>query len=841
MSEWLRLGLRKEIVRGLRELGFTSPTPIQRKAIPVILSGRNALLISPTGSGKTEASLLPVLNHLLEESEGKIRALYVTPLRALNRDLLNRLTFWAENLGVDIQVRHGDTSQHLRRKQLKKPPQILITTPETFQILLCSPKLRKKIDPRFLIVDEVHEIFSSKRGTQMALGIRRLKVFKDFQLIGLSATLANELPILKALFEGDCEVVRAGGPREYSVRVLLLRDPEKRLQKLREIIEKERKVIIFTNTRETAERIASSLLAMDLNVGVHHSSLSREKREEVEGKFKKGEIQAIVATSSMELGIDIGDVTFVVQYSSPRQVRKLIQRVGRASHSLRKKARGLVLTGETLDYFESLACVKLMKKGYLEDVEPPREAMDVLAHQLVGLVLEHGKISIEEAYRILKHPYLYERLDFGSFEELTFFLRDLGLIRVESGTLMPSRKSRIYYFENVSMIPEERRIAVKDVAFEKKIAELDLSFAMELEEGDVFICAGKAWKIVSFNETIFVEPFPFQIGVVPIWTGEMIPVSYAVARESFKRAGGNPKIEIASGILVFHFPFGDRVNEVFEKAISHELRRRKLDFYVYKDPYFLAFYLGFDLTPDFVKEILDSAVSNFETNVLEELERSRIFLWKFMQVARRFGILRKGVEVGKEYLKKLIEIYRDTPVYKEAINDAIWAKMDLEKAKALKDLVSKLPIEKKKKISGICARIFARNVEILPLESYIQKVKEEIMEKLAGFLCLYCGKKFYMKVREVEPLTKCPSCGSTSICLLKDEYLSERKKAFLVSDLIKEFGKYAVAALLIGGVGPATLKRIVRGGFLSEEEFFSKVLEAKKEYLRTRGYWQRGG
>ncbi len=325
--------------RGIREL-----TEIQRLAMPLLHTDSDALLLSPTGSGKTEAALLPLLSLQLRDPSPAVSLLYVTPLRALNRDLEHRLVGLAGDVGLRAAVRHGDTSTSQRTAQSRKPPDLLLTTPETLQLLLVGSRLRQTLKQvRTVVIDEVHELAPSDRGAQLALTLERLDAWvgRPVRRVGLSATIGNPEEVARFLSPAPrrVEVRSAGRPRELVLEARRPRtdlpplDPAlveelkaddvllPALRALEEEIRAHRTTLVFVNTRPTAEGLGARLnrLAPDLAISVHHGSLSREVREEAERQFRAGELRALVATSSLELGIDVGEVDHVVQFGSPHQ------------------------------------------------------------------------------------------------------------------------------------------------------------------------------------------------------------------------------------------------------------------------------------------------------------------------------------------------------------------------------------------------------------------------------------------------------------------------------------------------------------------------------------------
>jgi ATP-dependent Lhr-like helicase len=346
--------LLKPVRRLVEQRGFSKPTEPQQRTIPLVLEGKNVLLISPTATGKTEAAFLPVLNALLQQQgEPGIKVLYITPLRALNRDMLERFQWWCNNLDIKLAVRHGDTETKERVRQSRSPPDLLITTPETLQAILSGWIMRQHLQRvQWVIIDEVHEMADSKRGSQLVLALERLRAMigRDFQMVGLSATIGSPEKVAQFLVGNgrSVEIVRVPVARMMHLKVLfptpdeedlrlstqLFTHPEvaARLRLIKDYINKHKSVLLFTNTRAVSEVLASRFKVWDINfpVSIHHGSLAKPSRLAAEKGLKSGELKGLVCTSSLELGIDVGSIDLVVQYMSPRQVTRLIQRVGRS-------------------------------------------------------------------------------------------------------------------------------------------------------------------------------------------------------------------------------------------------------------------------------------------------------------------------------------------------------------------------------------------------------------------------------------------------------------------------------------------------------------------------------
>ncbi|TMI23162.1 DEAD/DEAH box helicase, partial [Candidatus Bathyarchaeota archaeon] len=555
--------LKPPVLRRLEKEGFLEASPIQELAIPAILNGDNVLLIAPTGTGKTLAAILPVLDKFLEKRiEQRARGIsvvYVTPLRALNRDLLRRLEEMGRDLDVKIQVRHGDTPISARSRQARIPPDILITTPETLQSILIGRRMSEHLKSvRWFIVDEVHELATDERGVQLSLAMERLLELTqvEFQRIGLSATIGEPEKIGQFLVGRDrvVKILRSDETRGLQIKVSSAqpgsedhKEAERlglppstvaRARKILNIIDTHRSTLVFTNTREQAEALAAQLHALGAfgRVRVHHGSLSREVREESEKEFQEGRIRGLICTSSLELGIDIGSVDYIVQFTSPRETTRLVQRMGRSGHTLGGTSRGTVLTIGTDDILESVILVRRAREGRLERPIIHEKAWDVLAHQIVGLLLQKRRVSLDEMLQIFRRSYPFRETDAKELERVVRQLEDLRFVRKLGESYSPRNPYAIqYYFRNLSVIPDVQRYSVFDFFRKRRIGSLDQDFvARRLASGAEFILHGQTWKVLSVDEEklhVEVEPAPPSLTAIPGWEGDMIPVQMDVASE----------------------------------------------------------------------------------------------------------------------------------------------------------------------------------------------------------------------------------------------------------------------------------------------------------------------
>lgn len=598
--------LRPEIRGMLARQGIAEPTAPQERAIPLILAGEHLLLIAPTGTGKTEAAALPLFHRILRDKArprdglawrmvrmeagrrgisgevsgslsggaegmrgderrgeglhrgrdgpGRISAIYVTPLRALNRDMLSRLRSWGEELGVSVAVRHGDTTQAERRAQSLRPPDLLITTPETLQVMLTGKRLRESLrGVRTVVIDEVHELAASKRGSQLAVVLERMaEVAGDFQRVGLSATVGSPEVVAEFLVGPGrrCRIVQADVEREarfwvisprpkagdYALAKELECDPSlaAQIRVIRDAVRAERS-LVFVNTRQAAEVLGSSFRILGEKIGVHHGSLSKEARIEAEEAFKAGRLRGLICTSSMELGIDIGDVEHVIQYSSPREVSRLVQRVGRSGHRVGRTSAGTIIATSPDDVAEAAAIARRANSRVLEGTRLHERPKDVLANQLVGLALDFGEIALERCFEIVARSRPFRDLSFPELEEVAAEIADHHLVFLDGGVLRRRRKSWQYYYQNLSMIPDEKRYRVYDVVGRKPVGTLDEAFVVNFAEpGATFVSRGEMWEIVEVaEEEAEIRVAPIQRGgEIPSWSGEEIPVPWEVAQEA---------------------------------------------------------------------------------------------------------------------------------------------------------------------------------------------------------------------------------------------------------------------------------------------------------------------
>ena len=569
--------LHDRIKRFLLFSHIDKPTDIQKKAIPRILNGKNILAIAPTGTGKTEAVLLPIFSKIIDLKEKQterkgVKLVYITPLKALTRDLFERIEKYERALNILVRPLYGDVV-----KSYREPcPDVIIITPESLEIILdISPRWWNALrDIEFVVIDEVHEFINSKRGYQLLILLERLKRIanRKFQRIGISATLGDEEKIAEMLggSDGKLEVVKSDIEKDLEFKIILP-VPEKDEEKddpflagvrVFENIIKEKKSLAFVNSKYTAERIQYALNMLGItDIEVHHGSITKETREHVEDEFKKGILRCLVATKTLELGIDIGDVEQVINYRSPGKVTALLQRAGRSGHKPDEKSICYIITTDFEDTIESAAIVSLAKRKWLERLEIDKP-LDVVAKEIVGFALAKSKLKrskkvefelntdLNEIYDTIRKSYPFKNLKRGSFDKIIDILAKNKLINIEDDKIigLGSNFYKIWSFDGddegvrnftefFSMIEGRENFSVIQTVGGKrirKIGELDGVFVYRsVRVGEIIRLAGKNWKIVDINEAekVLLVSETEEEGAIPVWHGEGIVRDREISRE----------------------------------------------------------------------------------------------------------------------------------------------------------------------------------------------------------------------------------------------------------------------------------------------------------------------
>jgi ATP-dependent Lhr-like helicase len=564
------------------ERNFAAPTPAQEKGWPVIAAGKSVLIQAPTGSGKTLAAFLSAIDRLTPEPNAGLRVLYVSPLKALNYDVERNLRGPLAGLRseLSVAVRTGDTPQKERAAMLRHPPDILITTPESLFLMLTSQarELLRSVDT--LILDEVHAVAGTKRGAHLALSVERLEAITaaPLQRIGLSATQRPLEEIGRFVGGGrPIELVDAGVAKELDLEVVVPVEDMRELgttaglnqaeyergagesgitpgleigarsiwpsmyPALVELVKAHRSTIVFVNNRRLAERLALRLneAAEEEIARAHHGSLAREQRTIIEEDLKAGRIPCLVATSSLELGIDMGAVDLVIQVESPKSVARGLQRIGRAGHSLGEVSKGRIFPKFRADLLESAVVAQRMRAGEIEETQIPRNPLDVLAQQIVAICADE-EIEVGELHDLVRRAYPFAELSRPQLENVLDMLagrypsdefaelrprivwdRTAGVIRGRPG-------SRRLAVTNAGTIPDRGLFGVF-IAGEggSRVGELDEEMVYEARAGQVIVLGASSWRIEDITrDRVLVSPAPGVPGAVPFWKGEGVGRPY---------------------------------------------------------------------------------------------------------------------------------------------------------------------------------------------------------------------------------------------------------------------------------------------------------------------------
>lgn len=571
---------------------YGEPTPAQRAAWPRIARGENVLIASPTGTGKTFAAFLSVLDqlarlHAAGELRDTIHCIYVSPLRALGYDLEKNLReplreLFGDKPPIRVELRSGDTTASQRQRQFTKPPHILLTTPESLCVLLSQEKwLAHLASVRWLIVDEIHALADNKRGAHLALSVERLGALvgdpgsactpRKMQRIGLSATIAplEEVAHFLTGTHGQCEIVDVSTEKRVELRVYtpLRKNPypeagytgQRLIRELGELIKQHTTTLIFCNVRSGAEAVTfwlrENFPELADEIECHHASLERDVRREVEDRLKRGELRAVVCSTSLELGIDIGSVDLVVMMSTPKGVSKALQRAGRAGHNIHAISRGVLMATNVSDLVEACATVLLARTRHLEEVRIPHTPLDVLAQHLVSMGCTR-RWTRQDALALVRRAYPFRQLEEAEFHDVLDYLAGGGaalrqqytevfgkIALDDDGFVTREGRVRREFLQNIGVIPSVGVVRVRSKT--RTLGSVEESFIRTIRIGDVFMIGGRPVRLdrVTTMEA-WVTPAPGALPTVPRWNAAKMPLSNRVCEEIIAfRSGLRAQIE----------------------------------------------------------------------------------------------------------------------------------------------------------------------------------------------------------------------------------------------------------------------------------------------------------
>ena len=525
------------------QLGWKDLNSIQNKAIPSVLNNKDTLILAPTASGKTEAALIPIFNDIIRKGHDPLSVLYVSPLKALINDMYNRIERWADYFDLTVTKWHGDVSPSEKDKFVRQPTDFLCITPESLEVILMNRNGEDKenifSNIKFILIDEIHYFADSDRGIQLNSLLNRIKKYTgdDVVTIGLSATVGN--PDLIAEWvnpDNPADIVRDTSGRELKYKVLPFNEYNVHIPLKRFI---GRKVLIFVNSRATAELVYRNLkdnLKLK-NIYIHHGSINKDTREENERKFKNNPGGFMVSTSTLELGIDIGDIDVVVHLNPPYSVSSFSQRIGRSGR--RSKVQRTIILSQGFNLLVSLAELMLHYENQVEEINISTHSKDIYFHQILSSTFEKGRVHAKQLYDELKGCYAFSDISYEDCKEMLKFMEEQEFVDINNGYV-----SLGYNFEKTFGKRNFMEFfAVFYPSFEYKIFEgrseiggLDVSFATTLNIGDEFILAGKLWKVTGINHENFkinVSKMPNAKKNLPKWVSDGPALPYLISRKVY--------------------------------------------------------------------------------------------------------------------------------------------------------------------------------------------------------------------------------------------------------------------------------------------------------------------
>jgi len=548
----------------------------QKYGVLEIHNRNNILISAPTGGTKTLTAFLSIINELVNlaeknELQDKVYCIYCSPLKSLNNDIyinlinpLSEIKKIAKEQGKDLEirvaVRTGDTTTTEKAKMLRKPPHILITTPESLAIILSSYKfieLLKKVE--WCVVDEIHALAENKRGVHLSLSLERLEYLTNkITRIGLSATIAPIEKIAEFLVgTRDCKVADISFQKKFDLKVIsplpdLINITQNEIHNslynlLDNLIQEHKTTLIFTNTRAGTERVVHHLKEKfpqkyTENIGAHHGSLSKTHRLNIEKRLRNGELKAVVCSTSLELGIDIGYVDLVVCLGSPKSVARFLQRAGRAGHALHETVKSRIIVLDRDDLIECSVLLKYATEKKIDKIHIPGNCLDVLAQQIDGMCIQQ-KWELNELFSVIKKSYCYKNLSKDDFMDVINYLsgeysnlEDRNIyakIWYDKETKMLGKRGklgRMIYMTNIGTIPEETNVKVK--IGEQIVGTLDEAFLERLKRGDVFVLGGETYEFLYAKGMVaYVKTSVNKPPTVPSWFSEMLPLSFDLASD----------------------------------------------------------------------------------------------------------------------------------------------------------------------------------------------------------------------------------------------------------------------------------------------------------------------
>lgn len=528
-------------------LGWDALRPVQEMTIDALLDGDNCVVLAPTAGGKTEAAFFPILDIIFRARMAPVSCLYISPIRALLNNQEPRLERLSELVGLRPFKWHGDVSPQQRQHFLHEPTDILMTTPESLEVMLISPRVDKATlfnGLRFVVIDEIHSFAAGDRGSHLMAVLERLARYTshDIQRIGLSATVGDPA-VIGRWMQGSSQrsttvIDPPGEPTQRLIRIDVYDDAEELAQRVTPLSQG-RKTLFFVEGRRLAEGVKQALEDVSAVSYVHHSSVGRELREEAEQSFTYSkDAQCIVCTSTMELGIDVGDLDAVIQLDAPGTVSSFIQRMGRSGRRPGAQAEMSFFCADEMAMLRAVALVNLARRGWIEPVAPSDHAIHVLAHQLLAQALQFYGVRPDQVWAVARQARPFERITHEEYNHLVNHLERIDVLNSVSGLLVLGEEGEKRYgrqnflaLYSVFETPEEIKVITAD---DRVIGTLQTWFVQQVAEGEsfIFILAGRAWQVQHLDlekGEMIVARAPR--GAIPRWGGGGILLGREIAEE----------------------------------------------------------------------------------------------------------------------------------------------------------------------------------------------------------------------------------------------------------------------------------------------------------------------
>jgi len=706
-----------------------------------------------------------------------------------------------------------------------------------------------------------------------------------------------------------------------------------RLRVIRKFIEKQKSVLLFTNTRSAAEVLASRFKVWDIDfpVSIHHGSLAKPSRIAAERGLKNGELKGLVCTSSLELGIDVGRIDLVIQYMSPRQVTRLIQRVGRSGHRIGRIAKGIIVTMDSDDTLEAMVIARMAYREELEPVIIPPKPYDALAHQIIGLLMKKKRWYFYEIYDLLKNAYPYTDLTLEDIEKVLTYMHSrfprLAWVSFEDMLVIKPRQTKAmyeYYFENLSMIPDEKQYLVVDETSEAAVGILDEAFMAEYgKPGVKFIIRGSPWRITNVSgDHVYVKSVDDPTGAIPSWVGEEIPVPLEVAQEvgsirgfveEQMKSGVTPEeaaarlaekypadkdtilramletveqvgneclvptdkriaVEDWEDFVIIHANFGSLTNRALAQLVGDVLSEQTgYTVTVQHDPYRIFLQTMGVANADYIVALFDEMKKWPDSVVQDKLTKAAvktgIFKRRMVHVARRFGAIKKWVDLSRISLRSLMKSFEGTVIYDEALKEIFTKDLDPQHTIQVLNGIRNGEFEVRKlETQGVVTPIARLGLERASMKTdiispermrliLIESAKARLLNEVRTFVCTNCWDYLEMiRIRDLPNKPKCPKCGSTALGVLQQEEdeassLVEKKGekltkieqkwhewALETAQLMSKHGKPAAVALSGKRLKSYDVDEIFREERELTDRFYELVIEAEKKALKRR-FW----